>query len=111
MKDVPKKDMEAVLNFIHYGEVNIAQDDLNSFLQVAKDLQTKEPDPDTPFPDTEHHHSDKTLHYKPDTVATAGSVKCGPCDQTCISPPDMQPVEQDQDTNMFSGMQDTMVEQ
>ena len=33
--------MEAVLNFMYNGEVNVAQDDLNSFLQVAEDLRVK----------------------------------------------------------------------
>eukprot|EP00091_Calanus_sinicus_P003568 TRINITY_DN13741_c0_g1_i1.p1 TRINITY_DN13741_c0_g1~~TRINITY_DN13741_c0_g1_i1.p1 ORF type:complete len:244 (-),score=63.13 TRINITY_DN13741_c0_g1_i1:78-809(-) len=33
--------MEAVLNFMYHGEVNVAQDDLNSFLQVAEDLRVK----------------------------------------------------------------------
>ena len=33
--------MLAVLNFMYHGEVNIAQDELNSFLAVAEDLQVK----------------------------------------------------------------------
>jgi hypothetical protein len=38
---VSYRDMEAVLNFMYHGEVNVAQDDLNSFLQVAEDLRVK----------------------------------------------------------------------
>ena len=41
LKGVAFRDMESVLNFMYHGEVNVAQDDLNSFLQVAEDLQVK----------------------------------------------------------------------
>ena len=41
LKGVSYKDMESVLNFMYHGEVNVAQDDLNTFLQVAEDLQVK----------------------------------------------------------------------
>jgi len=41
LKGVSYRDMEAVLNFMYHGEVNIAQDDLNSFLQVAEDLSVR----------------------------------------------------------------------
>ena len=33
--------MQAVLNFMYHGEVNVAQEELNSFLAVAEDLQVK----------------------------------------------------------------------
>ena len=41
LKGVSYNDMEAVLNFMYNGEVNVAQDNLNSFLQVAEDLRVK----------------------------------------------------------------------
>ena len=41
LKGVSYKDMESVLNFMYHDEVNVAQDDLNTFLQVAEDLQVK----------------------------------------------------------------------
>ena len=41
LKGVSFRDMTSVLNFMYYGEVNVAQDDLNSFLQVAEDLKVK----------------------------------------------------------------------
>ena len=41
VKGVKFKDMEAVLNFMYHGEVNVVQEDLNSFLQVAEDLRIK----------------------------------------------------------------------
>jgi len=41
LKGVRSKDLESVLNFMYHGEVNVAQDQLNSFLLVAEDLQVK----------------------------------------------------------------------
>jgi hypothetical protein len=34
-------DLSAVLDFMYHGEVNVAQEDLNSFLAVAEELQIK----------------------------------------------------------------------
>jgi len=41
LKGVKYVDLVAVLNFMYHGEVNIAQEELNSFLAVAEDLQVK----------------------------------------------------------------------
>ena len=41
LKGILVKEMEALLNFMYYGEVNVAQDDLNNFLKVAEDLKVK----------------------------------------------------------------------
>jgi len=41
LKGVDFTDMQAVLNFMYHGEVNVAQDELNSFLAVAEDLKVK----------------------------------------------------------------------
>ena len=41
LRGVRFSDLEAVLDFMYHGEVNVAQDDLNSFLAVAEDLQVK----------------------------------------------------------------------
>ena len=41
LKGISSKDMESVLNFMYHGEVSVAQDDLNGFLQVAEDLKVK----------------------------------------------------------------------
>ena len=41
MKGVQMRDMESVLDFMYYGEVSIFQNDLNTFLAVAEDLQVK----------------------------------------------------------------------
>jgi len=41
LKGVKYNDLLCVLNFMYHGEVNVAQEDLNSFLAVAEDLQVK----------------------------------------------------------------------
>ena len=41
LKGVRYIDLVALIDFIYYGSVNIAQDDLNSFLAVAEDLKIK----------------------------------------------------------------------
>ena len=41
LKGVRYAEIVAVLNFMYHGEVNVAQEDLNTFLAVAEDLQVK----------------------------------------------------------------------
>jgi len=41
LKGVKFTDLQSVLNFMYHGEVNIAQEELNSFLAVAEDLKVK----------------------------------------------------------------------
>merc|ERR1712106_165451 len=41
LKGVKYQELLSVLNFMYLGEVNIAQDELNSFLSVAEDLRVK----------------------------------------------------------------------
>jgi len=41
LKGVSFNDLQSVLTFMYHGEVNISQEDLNSFLAVAEDLQVK----------------------------------------------------------------------
>ena len=41
LKGVKHRELESVLDFIYHGEVNVAQNDLNSFLAVAEELQIK----------------------------------------------------------------------
>ena len=41
LKGVQFSDLQAVLNFMYHGEVNVAQEDLNTFLAVAEDLKVK----------------------------------------------------------------------
>ena len=41
LKDIAFNDLQSVLNFMYHGEVNVAQEELNTFLTVAEDLQVK----------------------------------------------------------------------
>jgi hypothetical protein len=41
LKGVKYADLVAVLSFMYHGEVNVAQEDLNSFLAVAEELKVK----------------------------------------------------------------------
>ena len=41
LKGVKYTDLQSVLNFMYHGEVNVAQEELNSFLSVAEDLKVK----------------------------------------------------------------------
>jgi len=41
LKGVKFKELVSVLNFMYMGEVNVAQDELNSFLSVAEELNVK----------------------------------------------------------------------
>jgi len=41
LKGVEFSDLQSVLNFMYHGEVNVAQEELNSFLAVAEDLKVK----------------------------------------------------------------------
>merc|ERR1712142_69523 len=41
LKGVKYSDLLSVLNFMYHGEVNVAQEELNSFLAVAEDLRVK----------------------------------------------------------------------
>jgi len=41
LKGVKFKDLEAVLSFMYLGQVNLAQEDLDSFLAVAEELEVK----------------------------------------------------------------------
>jgi len=41
LKGVKYTDLQSVLNFMYHGEVNVTQEELNSFLAVAEDLRVK----------------------------------------------------------------------
>ena len=41
LKGICLKDLQAVLEFMYHGEVNLAQDSLNNFLEVAEELAIK----------------------------------------------------------------------
>merc|ERR1712002_663752 len=41
LKGVKFTDLQSVLSFMYHGEVNVAQEELNSFLAVAEELRVK----------------------------------------------------------------------
>jgi len=41
MKGVTSSDLKAVMNYVYYGEANVPQENLNSFLVLADDLELK----------------------------------------------------------------------
>ena len=41
LRGISPSDLQYILDFIYYGEVNVSQDNLNSFLAVAEDLKIK----------------------------------------------------------------------
>ena len=41
LRGIKLTDLQSLVNFIYHGEVNIAQEDLNSFLMLAEDLKIK----------------------------------------------------------------------
>jgi len=59
LKGVRYEDIISVLNFMYHGEVNVAQEDLNSFLSVAEDLQVKGL--------TQNNQKDQQTHFKATT--------------------------------------------
>ena len=63
LKGVNYRELLSVLNFMYHGEVNIAQDDLNTFLSVAEDLQVKGLTQGQTNDQSKHSsHSPKTNH-------------------------------------------------
>ena len=67
LKGVEFTDLQAVLNFMYHGEVNVAQEELNSFLTVAEDLQVKGL--------TQNHSKESIQQCKVKTSATAQVTK------------------------------------
>jgi len=59
MKGVKYTDLQAVLNFMYHGEVNVAQEELNSFLAVAEDLRVKGLTQSLPPPPPQQSSSDQ----------------------------------------------------
>jgi len=60
LKGVKHEHLVLVLNFMYHGEVNVAQDELNSFLAVSEDLQVK----GLTQSESSHSQSDSTREFK-----------------------------------------------
>jgi len=65
LKGVKYTDLVAVINFMYHGEVNVAQEELNTFLSVAEELKVKglTQSKQTASNDNKQHVS-KTIHEK-----------------------------------------------
>ena len=71
LKGIKASDVEAVLKFIYHGEVNVEQANLQTFLEVAEDLEVKGLVPgkdhgggshmQSPFPSTNMRHAVSSL--------------------------------------------------
>ena len=57
LKGVKYTDLQSVLNFMYHGEVNVAQEELNSFLAVAEDLKVKGLTQNQPAPAKKNSYS------------------------------------------------------
>jgi len=88
MKGVKYEEMLAVLDFMYHGEVNIAQEDLSSFLNVAKELEvkglTQESDQENAEPEQK---VTKTTSDKSGTVATPAVTNPGESSQAFLQEP------------------------
>jgi len=69
LKGVKFSDLQAILTFMYNGEVNVAQDDLNSFLAVAEELKVK--GLTSSNTDRPPRHVDKTRTPPPGSTAAA----------------------------------------
>jgi len=78
LKGVEFTDMQAVLNFMYHGEVNVAQEELNSFLAVAEDLQVK---------GLTQNNSSSSPEPKPDPIQNPPSKPRPPKDPEPSAPP------------------------
>jgi len=69
LKGVRFTDLTSVLNFMYHGEVNVAQEELNSFLAVAEELKVKgltqgpTTGPPPPSPSPQSNHSRKSSSF------------------------------------------------
>merc|ERR1712106_26001 len=62
LKGVRYESVLAVLNFMYHGEVNVAQEELNTFLSVAEDLKVKGLTQGSEKPGEDRSQSHKVQH-------------------------------------------------
>jgi len=83
LKGVKYKELLSVLNFMYMGEVNVAQEELNSFLSVAEDLRVKGLTQNNSSPAQE---SSPKTSSKPDNQKQSVRPR-DPIDRDTIAPP------------------------
>jgi len=110
IKGVKYMDLQAVLNFMYHGEVNVAQEELNSFLAVAEDLrvkgltQTQQPqatgtDTSTPKQSTTYTPPEKKSYTntnppKPTHRPVERSIPCSPAHVSSVSRNNSKDIEE-----------------
>ena len=86
LKGVKYADLVSVLNFMYHGEVNVAQEELNSFLAVAEDLKVKgltQNNSET----SKFNPSEVSTHHKPHLGNNLVSEKTKPIPKTLHTTP------------------------
>jgi len=78
LKGVRFPDLQAVLNFMYHGEVNVAQEELNSFLAVAEDLRVKGLTQNQPAPSQSQSYSRPKSPTLPKSVAAPSEREVNP---------------------------------
>ena len=114
MKGVRYTDLQSVLNFMYHGEVNIAQEHLNSFLTVAEELQVKgltqknEPESKSRgnVKKQKEHQSPEVFHVDPaetqdDEVQEVAAVKTEPAPAVSAAVPESGVVAHYQDQQEY----------
>jgi len=101
LKGVKYADLVSVLDFMYHGEVNIAQEELNSFLAVAEDLQVKglsqksyNRNIETPTQNISGKHSSTQPHPAP-TAHKRPQARPNPPKKVTTCPPNPFRVEND----------------
>jgi len=82
LKGVKYKELLAVLNFMYMGEVNVAQEELNSFLAVAEDLRVK---------GLTQNNSDSSSDSKPKAEPKQSARSRDPPERESSGPPPKRP--------------------
>lgn len=76
LRGIKPTDLKHILDFMYHGEVNVAQEDLNSFLAAAEDLQIKGlTQNDPPAKSSSSHQNVKTEPNTPTPTPSSGSLK------------------------------------
>jgi len=74
LKGVKYEEILLVLNFMYHGEVNVAQDELNSFLSVAEDLQVKGLSQNHTKETRTNHHSPNVKRFQDHELSPVSSL-------------------------------------
>jgi len=102
LKGVKFGDLQSVLNFMYHGEVNVAQEELNSFLAIAEELRVKGLTQNNGSSSSQNQQPPTASKPAPSTVPKSMPLpKPSPRPQMDPAPPPKRPrppaVEQDDD--------------